>query len=413
MVKALRFLISTCIFAISLQITAEEKISEALQENINTAAQDNNYFAWNLYSLLRNKTKDNIIFSPISISSTFVVVYAGAAGTTASQMQKALHFSLDQSELQPAFHKLTQQLTSYNQDINNDFRLKLVNSIWVQTGFPLRPEFLQQLPVDYQDRIRMVDFALQPDSVRNEINRRVLERTYGRIVDIIPFGMISKSTRLMLVTGIYAKAKWQMPFNPSHTKPAPFFNKDKTITTPMMETLASFPYLKTESFSMVELPYTPARDSPLQLTMVVVLPDSKNGLDAVEKEFSIEGLNKWMSQMSQQRVRVTLPKFSFSEGLSIKELLEKLGMPVAFTPQADFSKMTSVQGLAIGDVVHKAFIEVDENGTEAAAATAVSMNLTSMPSQKIEEFRADHPFIFFMIEKSTGAILFVGRLINP
>ncbi len=388
----------------------DEKTAE---EMLKLVVNDNNAFALKLYSQLSADSKENLFFSPISISSSFVIPYLGADGATEEQIKQTLNFSLSQKEQQTASYQLARSLTSYNRTSDTDFRLILANTMWLQTGLALLPDFIQHMPMEDRERVRYTDFIHQPEVAREDINRRVVERTYGKIVDIIPTGMITSATRMMLVSSVYMKARWQRVFNVVDTHPMPFFpNPDQTLSVPMMDQTATFLIHQNDTCTILELPYSAVKSSALQLSMIILLPNQRDGLAEVEASLSIEQLNNWIEQLQLNRVQVRLPKFTLTQAVVLNQALSSMGMPIAFTPQASFAKMTK-ESLSIGKVMHKAFIAVDESGTEAAAATAISMNLTSVHTQPPVLFQADHPFIYFIMEKSTGTILFVGRLVQP
>lgn len=391
-----------------------QEASKQKKENIATVVRDNKAFAFQLYSFL-SKSSGNLIFSPFSISSAFAMVYTGAAGETEAEMKRTFHFSLSEEDLNKAMSQLTRDFTSYNREDNPDFRLLINNSIWADNSLVFLPDYIQRLLVDYQYRVRRVDFATQTEAARIEINRWVREHTYGRIIDIVPPGGIDSSTRLMLVSAIYLKARWEQLFNPQLTRQAPFFpNREKTVSVSMMENTSRFNFFKGENVSMLELPYLSVRSSELNFSFMIILPNETTGLTKVEEELTPDQIVNWMSEMKPQRVNAIIPKFTITKTLTLNETLEHMGMTLSFSRRADFSKMTGTKELAISKAIHKAFIVIDESGTEAAAATTVSMNLTSIATQLPSiVFRADHPFIFFIIEKSTGTVLFIGRFESP
>jgi serpin B len=382
------------------------------QEKIDVLVKGNNLFALRLYGQLRS-SNGNLVFSPYSISSALGMLYAGAAGSTAEQMKKVLNFSLHQPDQEAAFYWLTKYLTAYTSDFGPNFRLLIENSLWVQNGQPLLPEFQKTMSDYFRTNIKQVDFISRSDATRNTINRWVADHTQGRITTILQPNDLASSTRLVLVSAFYMKARWNQVFDASRTQKAPFFPApSKTILVSMMETTASFPFYQDENVLVVELPYAPPKRDFLQLAMLVMLPAKGLDLDDLEKKLSGDQLQKWRTQMVEQRVNVILPKFTSTAAFSLNDSLQNMGMKDAFTNGADFSRITGTTDLSIGKVLHKAFISVDENGTEAAAATAVTMNRTSMPSQPVV-FRADRPFVYIVVEKSTGAILLMGRLSTP
>lgn len=402
------------------EVKVEERTSEVQdtsglfmdQENIDALVKDNNLFALRLYAQLRSSS-GNLVFSPYSISSALGMVYVGAAGSTAEQMKKALSFTMHHPEQEAAFYWLTKYLTTYTSDFGPNFRLLIENSLWIQNGQQLLPAFQKTMNDYFRANIRQVDFISRSDAVRDMINRWVADHTQGRITSILQPNDLTSSTRLVLVSAFYMKARWNQVFDVTRTQKASFFPvSSKTISVPMMETTATFPFYQDELVQVLELPYAlPKRDS-LELTMVVMLP--AKGVDIADLETKLSGdqLQHWRSRLVQQRVDVIFPKFTSTAAFSLNDSLQNMGMKDAFTNRADFSRITGAADLSIGKVLHKAFIAVDENGTEAAAATAVTMNRTSMSAPPVV-FRADHPFIYMIIEKTTGSILLMGRLSTP
>lgn len=383
-----------------------------VEDVVDRLVQDNNAFALRLYSSVQQQP-GNIIFSPYSISSALAMVYAGASGETEKQMKQALGFTLDQSDLHSAFASLNKSLTTFTSDISSELNLKIANSLWLERGLNLLPEFSTIISKQYLGAIQRTNFK-EPETSRAEINRWVKEHTNGKITDLLTSSSISQNTQMVLASAIYFKARWEALFDPKFTHVAPFFpNPNQTLTVSMLEKAASYRYLDGDGFSMVEIPYFAGHGSSKQFLFLMILPHEKGALKAVEKKITTQKILEWQAAMSLESVRVILPKFSMSEGVELNHILESMGMPIAFSKQADFSKMTTDKSLQIGDVSHKAYIAVDEYGTEAAAATSVSMQVTSIQHKKPIEFRADHPFIFIILDKDTKAILFLGRVVKP
>lgn len=413
----LGLMILGCAFGIvpSVPLQGEDKPQPPKNEeaSMQTVAKDNQTFALQLYAELK-KQQGNLIFSPYSISSALAMTYAGAAGKTLEEMQKTLHFSLGQSETLNGFAALNRFFTAHSSDADPNFRLLLANSLWVQSGFNLLPSFTDDMTTYFLSALRVADFAHQTEAARTAINQWVREHTQGRIVDLIQPNNLKPSTRSVLVSAIYMKANWQDAFDPKNTQSAPFFAGDKTIAVSMMDKTAFYPLYKSDSFAMLEIPYKPAGTASPKLAMLVILPQDRNDLGTVEGQLTESNLMQWIDSMKRQRVHLLLPKFTFTAGFSLNDTLQQLGMVAAFNPsEADFSKMTGSKDLSISQVAHKAFIAVDEYGTEAAAATSVTMNLTAVfEPEPPYEFRADHPFIFVIYDKSTGSILFMGRVLS-
>jgi len=384
----------------------------------NVAASDladlvngNSAFAFGLYHLLREEKDGNLFYSPYSISLALAMTYGGARGETEQQMADTLHFTLPQDRLHPAFNDLDLELAKRGEGAQGKdgqgFRLNIVNAIWGQQGYKFLPEFLDTLAENYGAGLRLLDFAGNPEASRVTINDWVSDQTENRIKDLIPQGVIDKLTRLVLTNAIYFNAAWVEPFKKDLTTDGPFHLLDGSqVTVPMMRQTTSFGYAEGEGYQAVELPY-----DGRELAMVIFLPEAgkvetfENSLDARQVEAIIESLQ-------YREVALTMPKFEIESDFSLVEALSAMGMPVAFSASADFSGMDGTRNLCIGDVIHKAFVSVDEAGTEAAAVTAVVMKLTAMPEPAVE-VTVDRPFIFLIRDIETGTILFVGRVVNP
>lgn len=371
----------------------------------------NNAFAFNLYHRLA-PGNENLFFSPYSISEALAMTYAGARGDTEKAMAKALNFTLPQERLHPAFNSLDLQLKQRGQGAKGKdgkgFRVNVVNALWGQKGFNFLSAFLDTLAQNYGAGLRLVDFINQTEQARLTINNWVSEQTEGRINDLIPTGALNQMTRLVLTNAIYFNAAWQYPFDKNATADAPFRLLDgRDVTVPMMRQTRSFNYTEGTEYQAVELPY-----DGRELSMVILLPRSGQ-FRAFEKRLDAEVVQSIIGQMAHREVALTMPKFTYESSFSLRGALTDLGMGVAFDPTAaDFSGMDGRRDLFIQDALHKAFVAVDEAGTEAAAATAVIIGLTSVPQPPVE-MKVDRPFIFLIRDIPTGSIIFVGRVLNP
>jgi serpin B len=374
--------------------------------------EGNTAFAFDLYQALRQES-GNLFYSPYSISLALAMTYAGASGETACQMADALQFMLEQDRLHPAFNWLDAALASRGQGAQGkdgeEFRLNIANAIWGQKGYQFLPAFLDVLAENYGAGLRLLDFINETEPSRIAINKWVSNQTEGRIKDLIPQGAISELTRLVLTNAIYFNAAWEYSFNKDATADGPFYLLDGgQVTVPMMGQTESFGYTAGEGYQAVELPY----DGD-ELSMVILLPASGN-FETFEQELQAQQVDGIIEALQSTRVTLTMPKFEFESEFSLKDTLSEMGMSDAFSPvDADFSGMTGNRELFISDVIHKAFVAVDEAGTEAAAATAVIVNTTSAPTEPTVEVTIDRPFIFLIRDIQTGAILFVGRVLNP
>ena len=373
--------------------------------------EGNSAFAFALYQALKGE-EGNLFYSPYSISLALAMTYAGARGETAEQMAATLHLLLEQARLHPAFNWLDAELAKRGEGAQGKdgegFRLNVVNAIWGQRDYEFLSEFLDVLAENYGAGLRILDFINEAEECRVTINDWVSNQTEGRIEDLIPQGAISELTRLVLTNAIYFNAAWKYPFDEGVTSDGQFYLLDGgQVTVPMMMQTESLGYTKGEGYQAVELLY----DGD-ELSMVILLPASRN-FENFEEGLQAQQVDAIISELQSARVTLTMPRFEFESQCSLKDTLSDMGMPIAFSPdEADFSGMTVNRELFISDVVHKAFVAVDEAGTEAVAATAVIMTNTAVPEPPVE-VAVDRPFIFLIRDIETGAILFVGRVLNP
>jgi len=370
----------------------------------------NNTFACDLYAQLKD-TKGNLFFSPFSVSTALAMTSAGAKANTAAQMRKLLRFPASQEEAHAKFADLLKHFDEVNRSGN--VQLNMANSLWPQKGGLILQDFLTLTRQNYGVEITPVDYEHAEPEARAQINRSVEDKTQEKIKNLI-VGSLSEDTRLVLVNAVYFKGAWKDPFNPVLTKDAPFFSgDDPVVQVPLMRQTRRFKYAELNNIQFIELPYENGA-----LSMFVVLPVDKTsaGLMRLEKGLTGEQIAEWKTQMKETEVQVFLPKFKLEWGTaSLVQVLKNLGMSDAFdSGKADFSGISGNRSLFIGDVLHKAFVAVDEKGTEAAAATAVVMTDRAMPNVAPSPvFRADHPFLFFIQGNATGSILFLGRVMNP
>jgi serine protease inhibitor len=397
------------IFAIATPL--EARTSEP-QDDMDTVVEGNTEFAFDLYAKIKDDpavTKDggNLFFSPYSISTALAMTWAGARGETEKQMAEVLHFTLPQAQLHKAFGALEKQLNEAGEE--GRYQLSVANALWGQAGYNFLDEFLELTDKSYGAGLREVDFVTQAQQARLIINAWVEEKTQEKIKDLIKKGVLGRDTRLVLTNAIYFKGDWANQFDKKKTKDEPFkLTKDKQVTVPMMHIKDKFKYWADDRLQVLELSYKGE-----ELSMVILLPVKVDGLGEMEKSLTRENLEKWFKGLRKQEVMVTLPKFKMTTKFELADYLKKMGMPDAFRlPLADFSGITGQKDLYISNVIHKAFVVVDEEGTEAAAATGVTMRLTSAPAEP-KVFRADHPFIFIIKDNRSKSILFIGRLMNP
>ena len=376
-----------------------------------TLVDGNSAFALDIYHALPSD-EGNLILSPFSISLALAMTYAGARGETESQMANTLHFDQPQAALHPAFNALDQELASRGESQSEDevpLQLNIANTVWAELTYPFLQEFLDLIASNYGAGIRLADFINQFESVRKEINDWVYDETQEKIKDLLPEGILSADTRMVLVNAIYFKANWLSQFDMNNTTNAPFHLLDGTeVEVDMMNQDAFFSYYQGDGFQAVELPY--AGDSA---AMDIIVPDQGN-FDAIESSLNSNLLNETWDGLQPTWVTLSLPRFTFESEFNLSETLRSMGMTDAFDPdRADLSGMTAQSDLFISDVVHKAFVAVDEAGTEAAAATAVIVSITSVQVSDNLILTIDRPFIFIIRDKPTGQILFIGRVLNP
>jgi serpin B len=374
----------------------------------------NNAFALDLYSRI-SSTEGNRFISPFSISCALAMTSAGARGETAGQIDKALHFTLPPAELHAAFHRLIDDLHHQNGSAagakpSRPFELFTANALWTQSGARILPEFQKLIESSFEGGHYPVDFRQAPAAALEYINHWVEEQTRGKIKDLLKPQNINAHTVLILTNAIYFKALWASPFLPQLTKPDDFHaSASEKVRVDMMHLSGKFRYAEDATAQTLELPYQGG-----DLAMVIVLPRSNDGLSQLEASLSLAKLDGSLKTLASRRVEVSLPRFKLTAECELKDALSALGMPAAFdSRQADFSGMTGKRELAISAVVHKAFVEVDEKGTEAAAATGVVMARTMVKLAPPPAFRADHPFLFLIRDNRNGSILFLGRLVRP
>jgi serpin B len=359
-------------------------------------------FAFDLYQALREQ-EGNLFFSPHSISVALAMTYAGARGETERQMADTLHFALPQQRLHPAFNALGLGLA---ERAGEGLELHVANAIWGQTGEPFLPAFLDRLATDYDAGMRLVDFMREPDRSRETINKWASDETKGKIENLLPPELVDRDTVLILTNAIYFDGKWETRFQRDRAEPGEFTMLDgNRITTDMMSQEADLPYADVGDCLAVELPYQGGK-----LSMVVLLPEG-GGFGEFERSLDAERVQATVDRLRLASLDLTMPKFSCESAFGLRHTLSAMGMPVAFDGGADFSGINGRGGLSITDVVHKAMVQVDEEGTIAAAATAVVVERggPATPTRVI----VDRPFIFLIRDSATGAILFMGRVLDP
>ncbi|HOC97197.1 MAG TPA: serpin family protein [Candidatus Pacearchaeota archaeon] len=387
---------------------------KGIQEVVNA----NNQFAFDLYSELAKTEKDNIFYSPYSISAALAMTYEGAKGKTAEEIKEVFHFP-ETSVLRPNYAAIYNKI---NED-NKEYQLSTGNALWVQQDYLLLNDYSEAVERYYGGKASNVDFIKETEKSRQTINSFIEEQTNNKVKELIPAGQVDHLTRLVITNAIYFKGTWEWEFDKSDTRDKDFYiTPENVVKTPMMHMdsdKATFNYADLEKLQILELPYKGDK-----ISMLILLPKQGEAYD-YEKgeeitynynlediELSSEKLNEYKSEMQETKLSaIYLPKFKFDTKYFMVSTLSEMGMPTAFSMQADLSGIDGSQNLYIQNVIHQAFVQVDEKGTEAAAATSITIGFKSaMPSNV---FTADHPFIFIIQEKETGNILFMGRMTDP
>lgn len=367
-----------------------------------------NRLTFDMYKNLSQSNEGNMMFSPYSVSSALAMTYAGAKEQTAKEMEKVLYYPERNEE-----NKIHNDFSTLNEtfaDYEKYFQLSVANSLWAQEDFDFRDEYFKLIKKYYQAALDYLDFKDNPEKARKTINKWVEKATRGKIEDLIPPKGVNELTRLVLTNAIYFKAEWKDQFKEKLTKEDVFYtDNNKKIKTPFMNQKSRMKYIEDESFKAIELSY-----KGRMVSMVIVLPNKKGNMKAFEKQLNILNYNSKLKEMQYETVQLSMPKFSFSSNYNLTGNLKQLGIKQAFSKNANFSLMTGKPNVRIDRVFHKTFIEVNESGTEAAAATAVvMMEKTAAPPSDKKIFKADHPFIFFIKDNKTGSILFAGRVMEP
>jgi serpin B len=380
--------------------------------DIKNVVDANNQFALDYYVNLKSKDSGNIFFSPFSISSVFAMMYEGAKGQTAKEMRSVFYFPEDSNLRRTEYASIFNELNKGN--IN--YTLSSANALWAQQDYQFSNDYFENLEKYYGGKAANLDFKRDPEGSRITINNWVANQTNDKIQNLIPLGVIKTTTKSVLTNAVYFKGEWIKQFNKNNTKAENFrTSKSGTVKAQMMQRTddgAIFNYTENSNLQMLEMPY-----SGNELSILFLLPKADN-LTKLENILSTTHISDWKKNLEEQRVDVFIPKFKFETTYFMANDLKTMGMPLAFSDSADFSGMTatSKKDLKIDEAIHQAFVEVNEEGTEAAAATAISsfeLGVVSDKEPKIPVFRADHPFIFFIQQKSTGNILFMGRVVNP
>lgn len=377
-------------------------------DNVDTLVFDNTRFAIDMYELL-SQEYTNVFFSPYSISLALAMTYAGAREETATQMAQAMRFSLQDSTLYRAFNGLDLSLGEANEP-DSGVTLSIVNTTWAQTGWPMNASYIHTLSRFFGAGVNCLDYRANPESARETINDWVYEQTEECIADLLPPGSINNLTMYVLTNAIYFFGQWKFKFDSTETRQKNFWPEEggPVIVDMMHHPYDTFSYYQDRSYRALQLPYRTDR-----LAMLIILPDS-GSFTSVKQDLSAAFIADVVSNLDSAELVVELPRFEFTTAsMSIKKMLIDMGMPKAFSAGADFSGISTTGPLFISDVLHKAYIKVSEEGTEAAGATAVIMQTTGMHQYEPPSFRANRPFIFCIRDTETNTVLFMGHVKDP
>jgi serpin B len=395
--KALSIII---VFSLLLHPAAAE---DALLKKL---IEGNNTFALNLYRRV-SSSEGNLFFSPHSISQALAMTSAGARGKTLEEIRKTMSFQVEQDQLHLLYAAM--QRNPADKSEPEKYNLSIANAFWVQNDFKLNADFQTILANSYRAKAAALNFATDTETARTTINKWVEAMTKEKIKDLLAPGVLTPDTRLVLTNAIYFKGTWETTFTKDRTRDGDFTLLDRSkIKVPLMRGRAQHKLAQHEGCDALQMRYDGG-----DVAMLILLPTGEGGLPALEKSLTLDYLNTIIAALKPTLIDVTLPKFTMTRDFQLASELTAMGMPTAFTQRADFSGIAGLPGESfITAVVHKAFVAVDEQGTQAAAATAVSHGGESV-SEPDPQFIADHPFLFFIRNVKSGEILFAGRVMNP
>ncbi len=367
----------------------------------------NNKFAFDLFNAISPSHDENLVISPFSISTALAMTYAGAGGNTATQMARTLYFETDHENFNRNFSKWMNTILEKGEAKK---QLQVANSLWPQEDYPFLDEFMSLIRDYYGSAFYQVNYKGDREKIRQQINAWVEKHTNNLIKDLIQPGVLVDDTRLVLVNAIYFLSDWKIAFDENATNPGKFnINRDKTVHVPFMYMKDDLRYVKTADLQALELEYEGS-----DFSMLVVLPAEDKKLDGFIKDFDVSVFAQTLEKLEKQEVQVYLPSFKVRSKFDLEKLLAAMGMPDAFSNRADFSNMTPLNDLKIDKVIHEAFIDVNEEGTEAAASTAVVIiRKSAIIDPPANIFRADRPFFYVIRENKTNSILFMGKVVNP
>ena len=381
--------------------------SKATTEGVNEIVLANNQFAIDYYNQLDKENK-NIFFSPFSISTAIAMTYEGTDGKTAEEIRKVFYFPQNNEQRKSSFAKIYNTLN--NELKNEKITLNIANAIWKEKEYTFKKDFLETINKYYYGKTNSVDFKNAPEPSRKKINEWVEKQTNNKIQKLIPGGVISTYTKMVLTNAIYFKGKWTNLFEQKNTKEKDFLvSEDKNVKTQMMYQTDNFKYYEDTNFQYLQMNYKGNK-----ISMLVILPKDKNGKTIYD--FNIPTAKKIpnvINSLKTKEVKINFPKIELRTNYSLKKDLQKMGMKEVFTNNANFSKMDPKNKLKVSEIYHKTYLKVDEEGTEAAAATAIVIAGTTSVPLPPKVFNANHPFAFIIKENKTGEILFIGKIVNP
>lgn len=397
----------------TLRSTKQRITSPAVSATqMQTLVDGNTEFALRMFREVRAQEPGNVVYSPHSISIALAMTYAGARTATETEIATALNFGLPQNDLHPAFNELDLALISRGEGAKGlegtPFQLRIANALWLQKSIEFEEPFLDVLALNYGAGVNLLDFVQDPEGSRKEINAWASYETEKKIPELIPEGAINGNTVAVLTNAIYFNASWLSPFKAEKTTDEPFKTGNGTVTAPTMHQLTTYGHFAGTGFEAVELPY-----DGKEVSMVVFLPEEGTSLEAFEAGLDVATLKGAFAGLEEKSVDLSMPKFTFRTPIGLNQILQDMGMPSAFDEvTADFSGIHPTLKLYISDVLHEAFVDVNEDGTEAAAATAVIIGNTSIPTSDAQVI-LDRPFLFLIRDMQTNAVIFLGRVVDP
>jgi serpin B len=401
-----KFFLSIFFFPLALSTT----LSADLNSDLSSLTNSHTQFAFSLYPTLEKEK--NFVFSPYSITTCLSMVYLGARGDTQSQMQSTLHLEVDRKNLAKTVYTLNQSLLP-KKIAEKTYKLNMANAIWIDQGTFLLTDFRYAIEEQFKSKLGKLNFAMTSDAIAT-MNDWIATQTEKKIPNLLKSGDINALTRLVLTNAIYFQGTWVSPFDPKVTRESPFYpTPESTVTVEMMRQTLFAPYYENDLIQAIALPFAGVNNDDSHLAFLLLIPKSSENFSSMFHELS-GSYETWLSSLSQKRVDLTLPKFTFSSRYDLGKSLEDLGMQDAFNSSANFTGIDGMRDLFLNKVIHEAFFALDESGVVATAATMASINVTSsLPSEPPIPLLIDHPFLFFIIDLKSHEMLFMGKVVNP